>query len=85
SQTLGNLSRVVPEQWPFITIPTDSRYTPVKKTLLGGILMLHDHQPDQPQELMESLVKKGSESSSSSHSSEVKPPKPFEYPFDNDT
>ncbi|KAJ1651970.1 proteasome regulatory particle base subunit [Dispira simplex] len=85
SQTLGNLSRVVPEQWPFITIPTDSRYTPVKKALLGGILMLHDHQPDQPQELMESLVKKGNESSSSSHSSEVKPPKPFEYPFDNDT
>ncbi|KAI5793103.1 armadillo-type protein [Geopyxis carbonaria] len=47
-----NLSRVLPAQLPHISFLSDGRYQPVKKPT-GGILMLLDHKPGEPVELME--------------------------------
>ncbi|KAJ1911312.1 proteasome regulatory particle base subunit, partial [Tieghemiomyces parasiticus] len=86
SEKLSNLSRVLPAQWAHIHFPADSRYEPVKQGPLGGIVLLRDRHPDQPHEFMTSVVpKNGETSSSASNHSELPLPKPFEYPFGNDT
>ncbi|RKP35290.1 armadillo-type protein [Dimargaris cristalligena] len=81
SENLPNLCRVVPAQWRHISFPADARYVPVKRgALTGGIIMLDDLQPDQPQELMASVIPRSHEGSGS----ELQLPKPFEYPFGDD-
>lgn len=52
SYTQENMSRVVPGQLKFISFKGDSRYKPVKKSV-GGILLLHDEQPDQPEDIID--------------------------------
>ncbi|KAI5808617.1 armadillo-type protein [Peziza echinospora] len=49
---VDNLSRVLPQQLKYISFPEDGRYAPVKKPT-GGILLLHDRNPDEVPELME--------------------------------
>ncbi|KAJ1972058.1 proteasome regulatory particle base subunit, partial [Dimargaris verticillata] len=83
-EVLDNMSRVVPAQWQCVSFPADSRYKPVKGGVLGGILLLRDLQPDQPQELMPSALRGKSTEPSSAHSSELRLPSPFEYPFGHD-
>jgi len=69
---LGNMSRVVPAQLKYISFPGE-RYAPVKKVRFhslpsitkltrsqptGGVILLHDTQPDEPKTLLELKVKK---------------------------
>ncbi|KIW07146.1 uncharacterized protein PV09_02016 [Verruconis gallopava] len=53
---LENMSRVLPAQLKYISFPA-GRYVPVKKPT-GGVILLHDTQPDQPKTLVELKVKK---------------------------
>lgn len=59
SQTLHNLDRVLPAQMEHISFPTGARYVPVKKELIGGILMMRDTKPSDPVELIEFSTPKG--------------------------
>lgn len=51
-EILENMSRVLPSQLKFVSFKDDSRYKPVKKGSLGGIVCLVDQTPDVPRELM---------------------------------
>jgi len=53
---IENMSRVLPSQLKYINFPA-GRYKPVKKPT-GGVLLLHDTQPDQPKSLVEEKLKK---------------------------
>ncbi|KAI9206804.1 armadillo-type protein [Polychytrium aggregatum] len=46
-----NMSRVVPAQLKYVAFKEDSRYVPLKKTL-GGIVLLHDLRPGEPEEFV---------------------------------
>ncbi|KAI5289843.1 proteasome regulatory particle base subunit [Ascosphaera aggregata] len=48
---LDNMSRVLPAQLKYLTFPS-KRYVPVKKPT-GGILVVHDNEPDEPREIIE--------------------------------
>ncbi|KAI9004255.1 26S proteasome non-ATPase regulatory subunit 1 [Gaertneriomyces semiglobifer] len=62
-QVLDNMSRVVPDQLKYTTYKDDSRYLPVKKSSVGGIILLQDKRPDEPEELMEAKHLPGCKSS----------------------
>lgn len=49
---LENLARVLPSQLKYISFPKESRYVPVKKEIVGGIIMLYDLNPDQKEEIV---------------------------------
>ncbi|KAJ3348401.1 proteasome regulatory particle base subunit [Entophlyctis luteolus] len=51
-EVIENMTRVVPAQLKFIKFKENSRYVPVKKTLTGGIVLLHDKHPELPVELV---------------------------------
>ncbi|RKP08547.1 armadillo-type protein [Thamnocephalis sphaerospora] len=51
-EELSNVSRVLPTQWRFVTFEEGSRYLPVKKGKFGGILMMNDTHPEEPEELV---------------------------------
>jgi len=53
---LGNMSRVLPAQLKYISFPGE-RYVPVKKPT-GGVILLHDTQPEESKSLLELKVKK---------------------------
>ncbi|KAJ3305763.1 proteasome regulatory particle base subunit, partial [Blyttiomyces sp. JEL0837] len=57
-EVLENMARVVPAQWKFVKFRESSRYVPVKKTLTGGIVILHDQKPKEPVELMDLTAKR---------------------------
>ncbi|KAI5301586.1 proteasome regulatory particle base subunit [Ascosphaera pollenicola] len=48
---LDNMSRVLPGQLKFLTFHS-TRFVPVKKPT-GGILVVHDNEPDEPREIIE--------------------------------
>ncbi|CAG8556740.1 11970_t:CDS:10, partial [Acaulospora colombiana] len=72
-EILENMARVLPAQLQYISFSESSRYVPVKKGVVGGILMMVDKTPGEPEELIlpSAPVEK-----------EAPPPEPFEYPFD---
>lgn len=52
-EILQNMARVVPAQLKHISFKEDSRYVPLKKTNIGGIMMLLDTRPDEEEELIQ--------------------------------
>eukprot|EP00195_Chlamydomonas_chlamydogama_P008069 CAMPEP_0202901100 /NCGR_PEP_ID=MMETSP1392-20130828/13237_1 /ASSEMBLY_ACC=CAM_ASM_000868 /TAXON_ID=225041 /ORGANISM="Chlamydomonas chlamydogama, Strain SAG 11-48b" /LENGTH=1014 /DNA_ID=CAMNT_0049587599 /DNA_START=141 /DNA_END=3185 /DNA_ORIENTATION=+ len=52
SYTIDNPARVVPLQVKHVAFPKDSRWEPVKKDNLQGILVLRDLRPGEPLELV---------------------------------
>ncbi|KAJ3217761.1 proteasome regulatory particle base subunit [Dinochytrium kinnereticum] len=52
SETLDNLSRVLPSQLKVVSFKENSRYVPVKKELTGGILIMHDRRPEETEEII---------------------------------
>ncbi|KAJ3275043.1 proteasome regulatory particle base subunit [Terramyces sp. JEL0728] len=54
-QVLDNFSRIVQAQEKYIAFQPDSRYTPIKKQLVG-IVLLKDNQPGQPESLIASAM-----------------------------
>ncbi|KAI9591906.1 armadillo-type protein [Syncephalis fuscata] len=90
SEVLVNMSRVLPTQWRFVSFNDNSRYLPVKKNKLGGILMMHDTCPGEPEELLSvdiptaSAVRPTEDDADAYASDEdLTPPEPFEYSFED--
>ncbi|CAG8455290.1 13893_t:CDS:10 [Ambispora leptoticha] len=77
---LENMARVLPGQLQYISFKEDSRYIPVKKGIVGGILMMKDQRPDEPEELIAPSAPAANEPA---EEEEAPPPEPFEYPFDD--
>ncbi|CAO3590032.1 unnamed protein product [Absidia cylindrospora] len=79
---LENLSRVVPAQFSQITFKDDSRYVPIKKGIVSGIVLMEDRNPDQIEELIEPSAPTSADSPETANDEEAPPFEPFEYPFD---
>ncbi|KAG0099850.1 proteasome regulatory particle base subunit [Podila epicladia] len=87
SEKLGNLARVLPAQLKYISFDKNSRYMPVKKDVTGGIVVLLDNQPSEP----ETLIPTSTAASSATapvptetmevEEEEAPLPEPFTYPF----
>ncbi|RIB20457.1 armadillo-type protein [Gigaspora rosea] len=80
-ETLENMARVLPAQLQYISFPENSRYVPVKKGTVGGILMVIDRRPGEPEELI--LPSTPVATTEATEEEEAPPPEPFEYPFEN--
>ncbi|QSL66490.1 hypothetical protein MERGE_000870 [Pneumocystis wakefieldiae] len=74
-EIMQNMSRVTPFQLKYISFKNDSRYVPVKKPT-GGILMMMNKYPDEPEVFIDSTSE---EISGEEQELEADPPEPFEY------
>ncbi|KAJ2819939.1 proteasome regulatory particle base subunit, partial [Coemansia furcata] len=87
---VGNMTRLLPYQERFVKWPAGSRYVPVKQGAISGVLLVKDTTPDRPEDLIVSTLEddEGLDEeevvTAPATSTEVPPPEPFEYPFDND-
>jgi 26S proteasome regulatory subunit N2 len=59
SEQVGNMSRITPGQTKFVRFNPDSRYIPVKKGVVSGILLLVDTKPSEAEDLIEYTTPKG--------------------------
>ncbi|ORZ21533.1 armadillo-type protein [Absidia repens] len=80
---LENLSRVVPAQLKQITFQDDSRYVPIKKGIVSGIVLMEDRKSDQIEELIEPSAPTSVDDPETGNDEEAAPFEPFEYPFDD--
>ncbi|KAJ1679718.1 proteasome regulatory particle base subunit, partial [Spiromyces aspiralis] len=73
--TIANMSRVLPLQEEYVEWgdPSVTRYTPVVKNRVSGIVVLSDSRPSEPEKLIRVVME-----------TEAPPPEPFEYPFSDD-
>ncbi|KAF9911713.1 proteasome regulatory particle base subunit [Linnemannia zychae] len=88
SEKLGNLARVVPAQLKYISFDKDARYVPVKKDVTGGIVVLLDNKPDEPENLIATTTSAASPAPPATadtkmevEEEEAPLPEPFTYPF----
>jgi 26S proteasome regulatory subunit N2 len=70
-----NPARVALGQLKYLTFDVDTRYQPIKKDQVFGIVILKDLKSGEPVELIKSET-----SASKSEEKEPEPPEPFEYP-----
>ncbi|KAG0170052.1 proteasome regulatory particle base subunit [Apophysomyces sp. BC1021] len=83
-EILENMARVVPAQLKHISFKEDSRYVPVKKGAVGGIILVIDQKPGEEEELIEPSAPSGADASGAGSVEEEAPPfEPFEYPADD--
>lgn len=54
---IDNMSRVLPAQLKYLSFP-DQRYQPVKRPITGGIIVVHDTEPDNERETIPLTVSK---------------------------
>ncbi|OLL23580.1 26S proteasome regulatory subunit rpn2, partial [Neolecta irregularis DAH-3] len=82
SEIMENMRRVLPMQLSKISFYENGRYQPVKKPT-GGVVMVHDNKPDDPEELIELKSHKDTAVAApavNTEEDEAKAPEPFEYP-----
>ncbi|KAJ3041540.1 proteasome regulatory particle base subunit [Rhizophlyctis rosea] len=81
-ETLKNLARVVPSQAKHIAFKEDSRYVPIKKGPVGGIMIMQDRRAAENEELISFTAPAAGPPSAtaSDEADEPAPPAPFEYP-----
>ncbi|XP_062521379.1 26S proteasome non-ATPase regulatory subunit 1-like [Corticium candelabrum] len=77
-EMLANPARVIPVQLRVLSMPSGSRYEPLKLVNVGGVIMLSDKDEEQPQELVESLPDP-IYTAVDDEGPEPDPPEPFEY------
>lgn len=82
-EVLQNMARVVPAQFKYISFKEESRYTPLKKSNVGGIVMLLDKKPGEKEDLIQPSAPSGDGSGANSTEEEAQPFEPFEYPFED--
>lgn len=58
-EVLQNMARVVPAQFKYISFKEESRYTPLKKSNVGGIVMLLDKKPGEKEDLIQPSAPSG--------------------------
>jgi len=75
-EMLSNPARVLRQQLKVITIPEQSRYRPIKDVHIGGIILMDDRKPDEPEDLIEPVT---AHCSKVEEEKEPEPPEPFEY------
>ncbi|CAB4012611.1 26S proteasome non-ATPase regulatory subunit 1-like [Paramuricea clavata] len=78
TQMLDNPSRVMQAQLKLISLPKDSRYSPLKPVSVGGVIMMRNSRVDEPEELLEPLPA-AKTPSMDDEEDEPEPPEPFEY------
>ncbi|KAG0026231.1 proteasome regulatory particle base subunit [Podila clonocystis] len=89
SEKLGNLARVLPAQLKYISFDKNSRYVPVKKDVTGGIVVLLDNKPGEPETLIPTSTAASSAAAPAPaetmevEDEEAPLPEPFTYPFGN--
>ncbi|KAF9388786.1 proteasome regulatory particle base subunit [Podila verticillata] len=86
SEKLGNLARVLPAQLKYISFDKNSRYVPVKKDVAGGIVVLLDNKPGEPETLIPTSTAASATAPAESmevEEEEAPLPEPFTYPFGN--
>lgn len=74
-----NPSRVVRAQLKTLALPENIRYKPLKTLNNGGIILLRDNKPQEPEEIVELSAAGGASESSTSTQAEAKPHTPFEF------
>ncbi|CAO3592001.1 unnamed protein product [Absidia cylindrospora] len=79
---LENLARVVPAQLKRITFKDDSRYVPIKKGTVSGIVLMQDRRPGEEEVLIEPSAPTSADSQDTGND-EAAPFEPFEYPFED--
>lgn len=87
-EKLGNLARVLPAQLKYISFDKDARYVPVKKDVTGGIVMLLDNKPEEPENLIATTTSAVPATPAAAvdtkmevEEEEAPLPEPFTYPF----
>ncbi|KNC97437.1 proteasome regulatory particle base subunit RPN2 [Spizellomyces punctatus DAOM BR117] len=83
SEVLENMARVVPAQVKYIKFKEDSRYVPVKKASVGGIMLMQDRRSGEQEEIIELKDLSLSGAATAEEEAEPGPPEPFEYPADD--
>ncbi|SAM01373.1 hypothetical protein [Absidia glauca] len=80
---LENLARVVPAQLKRVTFKDDSRYVPIKKGTVSGIVLMEDRRPNEEEELIEPSAPTSADGQDNASEEEAAPFEPFEYPFED--
>lgn len=75
-ELLSNPARVLRQQLKVISMPDNSRYQPMKDIQIGGIIMMLDTKPSEPEDLIEPVT---AHCSKVEDEKEPEPPEPFEY------
>ncbi|KAF9101602.1 proteasome regulatory particle base subunit [Mortierella sp. GBA35] len=90
-EKLGNLARVLPAQLKYISFDKDARYVPVKKDVTGGIVVLLDNKPEEPENLIATTTSAistttaaGADTKMDVEEEEAPLPEPFTYPFSDE-
>lgn len=76
SELLSNPARVLRQQLKVISMPDSPRYQPMKDIRIGGIILMHDTKPSEPEDLIEPVT---AYCSKVEEEKEPEPPEPFEY------
>lgn len=77
---LENMSRIVPAQAKAVSFLQESRYAPVKKGQVSGVIMLMDSKPNEAESLVAFSTPEVSLSEKPEEEKEPEPPESFEYP-----
>ncbi|TPX36208.1 hypothetical protein SmJEL517_g01508 [Synchytrium microbalum] len=88
-EILQNMARVLPQQLKYLNFKEDSRYVPVKSTITGGIVIVEDRRPTEPEELVSLAAPVAAAPATTAATAAVlnapdtanepAPPEPFEY------
>ena len=75
-EMLTNPARILRQQLKVVSMCEQSRYQPMKNPQIGGIVLLKDTQPNEPEDLIEPVI---AHFSRTEEEKEPEPPEPFEY------
>lgn len=75
-EMLTNPARVLRQQLKVIAMPEHNRYQPIKDIQIGGIILMNDTRPNEPEDLIEPVT---AHCSKVEEEKEPEPPEPFEY------
>ncbi|KAJ1857159.1 proteasome regulatory particle base subunit [Coemansia sp. RSA 1822] len=80
---VSNIARLLPFQEKHMKWPAGSRYVPVKHGRISGVLVVKDTMPEEPEDLVQSMLP--DDLVGEEESVDAAMPEPFEYPFDADS
>lgn len=80
-EMIDNPARVIPPQLKRLSLPSTSRYQPLKPVNVGGIILMKDSLENEPEELIEPLPA-STTPGTEAEEDEPEPPEPFEYTED---
>ncbi|XP_078488674.1 26S proteasome non-ATPase regulatory subunit 1 [Ciona intestinalis] len=78
-EMLDNPCRVILPQLKLISLNDENRYSPLKSIGSGGIILLKDKKPGEPEQLLEPVAAGGPKKEETDEEDEPSPPEPFEF------